>query len=639
VDGAPQHRVALVQVEIGLSARQGDGALVVRAGGDRAGVERQAGHSGGVRAGVALVDWVKVRYNEARYGRNCDINGLCTDAFTWELVRDAANQWVADQRAAGRTDAQIKADLAEYDTWDRYDFDGDGNFNEADGYIDHFQIVHAGGDEADGDPWQGEDAIWSHRWYAYITSANVTGPANNLAGGTQIGDTGVWIGDYTIQPENGGLSVFAHEYGHDLGLPDDYDTSGALNNNNEYWTLMAQSRLSGAGEPVGTRPGDLGAWNKLQLGWLDYETVVAGQKKTIDLGPQEYNSAKAQGVVVVLPDIEKTTEVGAPFAGENQYFSGNADDLDNTLTKAVDLTGATTAALDLQARYSIEEDYDYLYFEASTDGTTWTPLPGTVNGEPIGTDGAEQGRPALDGSSDGAWVPISIPLNDYAGRQISVRLHYKTDGGLSAGGFFGDDLTIVKDGVAADVDGAEDVPTWTADGFSVVGAAITDSYDNFYIAGHRTYASYDRYLKTGPYNYGDPARPNWAEHFPYQNGLLISYANSYWNDNNTNVHPGEGRNLIIDAHPAPFYNLDGQLWRGRVMLYDATFGLEKADSFTLTANGKPSYVRGQAAVPLFDDTRDYFDERLPWASAKLPAVGVKIRVVSQSGTAMKIRIS
>ena len=74
--------------------------------------------------------------------------------------------WVADQKAEGRTDAQIKADLASYDQWDRNDFDHDGNFNEPDGYIDHFQIVHAGGDQADGDPYQGEDAIWSHRWKA-----------------------------------------------------------------------------------------------------------------------------------------------------------------------------------------------------------------------------------------------------------------------------------------------------------------------------------------------------------------------------------------------------------------------------------------------------------------------------------------
>ena len=240
-----------------------------------------------------VTDWVKVKYNEARYGRDvCGDAHVCNN--TWELVRDAANQWVADQQAAGRTDAEIDADLKPFDQYDRYDFDGDGNFNEPDGYIDHFQIVHAGGDQADGDPQQGEDAIWSHRWYAYATDAGRTGPAGNQLGGTQIGDTGLWIGDYTIQPENGGLSVFVHEYTHDLGLPDDYDTSGLGDNNNEYWTLMAQSRLSAAGdEGIGTRPGDLGAWNKLQLGWLNYETVVkAGQKKTVNLGPQEYNTRR-----------------------------------------------------------------------------------------------------------------------------------------------------------------------------------------------------------------------------------------------------------------------------------------------------------------------------------------------------------
>ena len=31
---------------------------------------------------------------------------------------------------------------------------------------------------------------------------------------------------------------------------------------------------------------------------------------------------------------------------------------------------------------------------------------------------------------------------------------------------------------------------------------VTTYYDNYYIAGHRSYVSYDRYLKTGPYNYG-----------------------------------------------------------------------------------------------------------------------------------------
>ena len=134
------------------------------------------------------------------------------------------NAWVAQQTAAGKTAAQIADIIDEFDVWDRYDWDGDGNFDEPDGYIDHLQIVHAGGDQADGDPIQGEDAIWSHRWRAF-QGTNHAAPIPPL-GGTPVGSTGIWAADYTVQPENGGLSVIAHEFGHDLGLPDHYDTSG-----------------------------------------------------------------------------------------------------------------------------------------------------------------------------------------------------------------------------------------------------------------------------------------------------------------------------------------------------------------------------------------------------------------------------
>ena len=59
---------------------------------------------------------------------------------------------------------------------------------------------------------------------------------------------------------------------------------------------MAQSRARRQGRPgIGERGGDIGAWDKLQLGWLDYE-IVLGQRgpKLVDLGPHEYNSNKAQ---------------------------------------------------------------------------------------------------------------------------------------------------------------------------------------------------------------------------------------------------------------------------------------------------------------------------------------------------------
>ncbi len=584
-----------------------------------------------------VTDWVKVKYNEARYGRDLCGNKICNN--TWALVRDAANQWVADQKASGRSDADIAADLKSFDQYDRYDYDNDGNFNEPDGYIDHFQIVHAGGDQADGDPYQGEDAIWSHRWYAYGTDQGSTGPSGNLLGGTQIGDTGLWIGDYTIQPENGGLSVFVHEYTHDLGLPDDYDTSGKGDNSNEYWTLMAQSRLGAAGDQgIGTRPGDLGAWNKLQLGWLNYEPVKAGEQKVVDLGPQEYNTAKKQGVVVTLPEKEVTTQLGAPFAGAKQFFSGNADNLDTSMTQDIDLTDKTAASVTLKGRFNIEKDYDFLYFEASADGgTTWTRLDGTINGAALPKDAS--GTPALTGSSENAWTDLAIPLDAYAGKAIKFRLHYLSDGGLSAGGFFGDEVAVTLDGSAV-TDGAEDASTWALAGFAAVGSTSTRDYANYYIAGNRSYTSYDKYLKTGPYNFGWlSTQPKWVEHYNYQTGLLISYWDTSQVDNNTNDHPGSGRNLVIDSHPKPFNNVTGVPFRSRIQVYDAPFSLSPTDGMLLHVNGKASLVYPQLPAPLFNDKDTYFYDALPNQGVKLPGVGVKIGVQAQNGTSMTVGVS
>ncbi|QLQ40267.1 immune inhibitor A domain-containing protein [Micromonospora robiginosa] len=609
-----------------------------------------------------VTNWVKVKYNEARYGRSddpkadddptgdpavCDSN-VCSN--TWDLVRDAANQWVADQKKQGRTDAQIAADVKSMDEYDRYDYDGDGNFNEPDGYIDHFQIVHAGGDQADGDPIQGEDAIWSHRWYAYASDQGNTGPADFPAGGTQIGNTGVWIGDYTIQPENGGRSVFYHEYGHDLGLPDDYNVGTSADNNNEHWTLMAQSRLGAKNDAgIGDRGGDLGAWNKLQLGWLDYETVVAGQKRTLNLGPQEYNSSKAQAAVVVLPQREYTFQNGKPFEGTKQYFSGNADDLNSSMTRTLDFTGKSTAALTMKGRYNIETGFDYMFFEASLDGgSSWVSLPGTVDGRPLKE--ISPGRFALDGSSRGNWVDVNIPMDAAAGKVVQFRLRYQTDGGVSSGGFYGDAITVTADGQTVLADGAEaGTNGWTlAGGFGIVEETYTRKFDNYYIAGNRSYVSYDKYLKTGPYFFGYAnTRPDYVDHYAYQEGLLISYWNLRWADNNTapasatnpGGHPGEGRNLYIDSRPRPLYNLTGQPWRARVQVYDAPFSLKKADSFTLHINSQPQYIRGQAAAPVFDDSKQYWFAELPNHGVKVPNNGVKIRVVEQNGTSMKIRIS
>ncbi|WP_374999409.1 immune inhibitor A domain-containing protein [Aeromicrobium sp. CTD01-1L150] len=576
-------------------------------------------------------DWVRVPYNTARYGRE--------DSDTWEFIKDALAAWVEDQKAAGASDAEIKDRLAEYDQWDRYDHDGDGDFNEPDGYIDHFQIVHAGPGEEDGNPSYGEDAIWSHRWYAFLTDQGVTGPEDNRLGGTEIPGTDLWVGDYTVQPENGGLSVFAHEYGHDLGLPDAYSTAGG-DNSNEFWTLMAQSRLNAEGEALGERAGDLGAWEKLQMGWLDYEVVRHDQSKTLDLGPQQYHSEKPQGAVVVLPDKEVTRDNGAPASGEHQFYSGSGDDLSHAMTTSLDLGEAEGTELTAKVRYDIEEGYDFAYVQASTDGgDSWDTLGGTIDGEPITEDAS--GNPGIDGEQ-AEWADLVVALDAYDGEEIDLRFFYKTDGGLAEPGFFADDVVVsAGDDELLSDDAESGGEAWEFDGFSVVGAESTDEYDNYYILGHRTHVSYDQYLATGPYNFGFAGtKPNWVEHYSYGEGVLMSYWDTSQADNNTIDHPGEGRNLPIDANPEPITNIvTGEPWRARVQVYDAPFSTTKAPSMTLHTDGKPSYIRAQGPSPVFDDSKKYWYSELPEHGVKVPQHGVNIEVLSENGTSAKVRFN
>ncbi len=612
--------------------------------------ERQS--SGRYSVEGMVTDFTTVPYNQARYGRSngypCAGN-VCSN--TWNLVSDGMTQWVADQKAAGRTDEQIKRTVAQYDIRDRYDFDGDGNFDEPDGYIDRFQIIHSGGDQADGDPIYGEDAIWSHRWKAFQGTGQgpTVGGTPNPDGGTQIGNTGIWVADYTVQPENGGISVVAHEYGHDLGLPDHYDTAASGDNPVSWWTLMAQSRVSAAGDQgIGTRAADLGVWDKLQLGWLDYETVVAGQDRTIDLGPHEYNSEKAQGVAVVLPDKQIATTLPTPPEGTQQWYSGAGDDYRASMSRTDLTVPAGTTTLSLKAAWNIEEDYDYGYFEveAPAGSGAWTPIATTAL-DPD-TDGAAD--TGIDGVS--GYVPATFDLSAYAGQTIGFRASYVTDGAVQGqdpalgwSGLLVDDIKVTNGSTTVFADGAETSPNgWTLDGFRSVGASYDTAYDQFYLASNRTYTSYDKYLQTGPYNFSFPDRPDFVEKFPYQDGLLVNYWDSSFTDNNTSQHPGEGLVLPIDANPEAHYNLQGQAWRGRIQTYDAPFGLQRSDSFYLTADGRKSYIRGRSANPLFDDSdpnryfQPFVDAGLPRVGVKTAGAGVQIRVLRQEGTGMRIRV-
>ncbi|HTE74023.1 MAG TPA: immune inhibitor A domain-containing protein [Actinomycetes bacterium] len=574
-------------------------------------------------------DWVQVPYNASYYGDNAveDFGG------SWAFISDAGNAWYADALKEMGSKAAVQDYLKQFDVWDRNDFDNDGNFDESDGYIDHFQAVHAGQGEDAGGGGQGEDAIWSHRWYVNGDDYGVTGPAGNLSGGAQIGQSTYWFGDYTTEPENGGLGVFAHEYGHDLGLPDYYDTAGG-ENGTAFWTLMSSgSWLSHGGtEGIGTTPGLMGPEEKLFLGWLDYSTVPAGKSGNFTLNPSQYHvSGKDQAVKIDLPDATVTKDYTTPPSGTHAWWTGSADDLNESLTTSVAAAGKVSVSA--SAWYNIEAGYDFLYAEYSLDGgQTW-----------------QRTGSGVDGSSNGRWTTLRYSY-DAGGSASEFRFRYQSDGGVHLAGAFLDDISV--NGTVDDVESG--TGAWTKSGlWQISTGTVSKTSPSYYLVENREYAGYDDTLRTGPYQFSEAyKRPDWVEFFKFQNGLLVWYVNHSVEDDNTSEHPGTGLSLPVDARPAPFSYPDGTRPSNRRQPFDATFGLEATDETCLhkqvvVGNGPSQSIETVAAcaesnpgIPTFDDSNPlaYWSSANPQNSVKVAGEGVTVTVTGDRGQDLTVKV-
>ncbi|WP_307544283.1 immune inhibitor A domain-containing protein [Streptomyces sp. V3I8] len=272
-------------------------------------------------------DWTRVDRPLAYYGTDaCRKDGKPVPTYhcNRRLVTDGLNQWYEDQRATGRTAASLATYLSTYDKWDRHDHDRDGVFGEPDGYLDRVMLMFAGESQVNGGGVNGSDAIGSHRGTVgdLQAGAGTRGPADgDRDGGSEVGDSGVRVNDYTMTNENRGLGTLAHEYGHDLGLPDLYDTSGAENSTG-FWSLMAQGSLLSSESELAAYPGDLGAWAKLRLGWLDHATVEAGAAATVTLNPLSAGSA-TPGPEALLVNLPPDKDRNARhYIVENRQYTG-----------------------------------------------------------------------------------------------------------------------------------------------------------------------------------------------------------------------------------------------------------------------------------------------------------------------------
>ena len=568
-----------------------------------------------------VTDWVTLPEG---YGYYDDYDGggdPDVDSNVWLFIEDSVDGWYDTQIAAGKTPAEIDGYLSQFDVWDRYDWDQDGNFDEPDGYIDTFQSVHSGEGQEAGGGSIGDEAIWSHSWYAYSNGIGIAGPSPDfLLGGIQIGDSSYWLNKYTMQPENGGVGVFAHEFAHDMGLPDLYDYTGE--NSTGFWTLMSSgSWLSDGTEDIGSKPSHLGAWEKFQLGWLNYEVAFAGEKSVHRLGPMEFNTKQAQGVFVVLPSKEVTEVIGDPYAGDYFYYSGAGNDLDNSMYKEFSITAG--AILTAKVNYEIETDWDYAYVVVSTDGgSTWTSLDTNLstltdpNGQNFGY--------GITGNS-GGWVGLAADLSPYAGQNVLLGFRYWTDVAAVEKGMMIDEIVVAD----YSADGAESDAGWTFEGFSRSTGIESGFYSHYYVCEYRTYLGYDSTLAAGPYNFGFSGYPNYVERFPYQDGLLIHYWDTSQTDNDTGIHPGKGLLLPIDAHFEPLLRTGSELWRNRIQTYDSTFGKTPTDALTLHYNDIPYVIPSLPGVSSFDDLIMHYDPSNPNGSVIHPQTGTVITVLQE----------
>ena len=475
-----------------------------------------------------------------------------------------------------------------------------------------------------------------------------TGPATNKRGGTQIGNTGLWVGDYTIQPENGGLSRLRPR------VRPRPRPAGPLRHRrrpartpSNWWTLMAQSRrrrrATRASAPA---PADLGAWDKLQLGWLDYEIVARRPEPDARPRPARVQlRRRPQGVVVVAAeeaghDRPRRRRRRAPSSGG----AAQGDDLDTHADASVTLpAGSVDADLPGQLGHrGLRSRPVRLRLRRGRrrrrlEGASRARSPSAAEGN--GIDGASNGwvagdvRPVgvrrQDGRRCGSATPPTVPRGHRPG---------------PAAGIFADEITLTAggdDGVHRRCrDRRQRLDARRLHRASAPASPTRTTTTTSRRTG--TYVSYDQYLQTGPYNFGfaEPSRTT-SSTSRTRTACSSPTGTPRSRDNNTSEHPGEGLILPIDAHPAPIYRLDGQaVARRGSRATTRRSGCEKADSFTLHVerpgelHPRPGRRAGVRRQPVLLGRR-----RSRRSGVKVPNAGVRIAVQSASGTSMRIRVS
>lgn len=182
-------------------------------------------------------------YQDLSYGRY----GTVSVVTQWVEAERPHDEYGYNQGFQVARSLVVEAVQAVDEEVDFTQFDNSGN-----GRVDALLIVHSGSGAEEGD----QSNIWSHRWGL---------------GGQSLELDGVEIDDYTMQPEvqGGGqaaIGVYVHEFGHNLGLPDLYDTDYSSSGLGT-WCVMSGGSWGGDAGGSAAVPVSFSAFCRMSLGW------------------------------------------------------------------------------------------------------------------------------------------------------------------------------------------------------------------------------------------------------------------------------------------------------------------------------------------------------------------------------------
>ena len=283
-----------------------------------------------------------------------------TTVTPWVKLNGAKRYYGSEGAVAMITEAlrmiEDQIDLREFD-------------NDGDGVLDGLTVIHQG----TGQEMTGSSAdIWSH-------SSEIIG----------LTIDGIAVKRYTIQPEQQreekitNIGVICHEFGHNLGAPDFYDTdygqSGGTYGGTGVWDIMGGGAWNGDN---GSQPAAFNMWQKWQYGWITPTELTAATRisnmPSSRLGTAAYKiNTTVPGEYFILENRQREGSFGTPLPGSGLLIY-HIDE--NLISQSVEQN--TLNAQYPQAAYTVcanagtdPSSSSFSYGDVTTAGT---PFPGSA---------------------------------------------------------------------------------------------------------------------------------------------------------------------------------------------------------------------------------------------------------------------